>query len=290
MVKQVNTLENYQNILFPYAYNILGSSEDAKDSVQDVISSFLQADKNDIENIKGYLIKSVINQSINIKKRRTKTVNNPVWLPEPFSTEDTDDNINLRDIASYSMLVLLEQLNPKERAVFILKEGFAYSHEEIAEVLSGTVHNSRKLLSRAKSKINNKKYASGSTNTDVKEFEILDNYINAIRSRDVKKLEEMLSQEILTMTDGGDKINVIKQICMGRKEVMDLLIFTYHRFNASSPIAYSIINHQPALLYFNGKTLQACQIFTLSENEGQVVQIDTVLDPEKLQNIKAFRD
>ena len=277
-------MENYQNILFPYAYNILGSSEDAKDTVQDVISSFLQAKKKDIENIKAYLIKSVINQSINIKKRKRKMVNHPAWLPEPFATEEPDDDINLRDIASYSMLVLLEQLNPKERAVFILKEGFAYSHEEIAEVLSGTVESSRKLLSRAKGKINNKEYTSGSTKTGFERFEILESYINAIRSRDVKTLEEILAVDIRTMTDGGGKINVIKQICAGRNEVMDLLIFTYHRFNTSSPITYKLINHQPALLYFNGDALQACQIFTLSER-GQVAQINTVLDPEKLRSI-----
>ncbi len=48
------------------------------------------------------------------------------------------------------LLILMEKLNPKERAVFILKEGFGYAHEEIAEVLSATVENSRQLLSRAK--------------------------------------------------------------------------------------------------------------------------------------------
>ena len=43
------------------------------------------------------------------------------------------------------MLVLLEYLNAKERAVFILKEASDYAHEEIAETLSITVENSRKL-------------------------------------------------------------------------------------------------------------------------------------------------
>jgi RNA polymerase sigma-70 factor (ECF subfamily) len=48
-------------------------------------------------------------------------------------------NLNLSEIVSYSLLILLEQLNAKERAVFILKEAFAYSYEEIGETLSISV-------------------------------------------------------------------------------------------------------------------------------------------------------
>ncbi len=64
--------------------------------------------------------------------------------------EKPDTNINREEIISYSILMLLEKLNPKERAVFILKEAFNYSHTEIADALSFSVENSRKLLSRAK--------------------------------------------------------------------------------------------------------------------------------------------
>jgi len=114
-------VKDYQSILFPYAYNILGSSEDAKDAVQDVLYKYLASPKEGIENEKSYLIKGVINQSINIKNKKKKIVPGDVWLPEPIATEEADTNINLSDIVSYSLMVLMERLNPKERAVFILK-------------------------------------------------------------------------------------------------------------------------------------------------------------------------
>ena len=79
------------------------------------------------------------------------------WLPEPIATEEADKAVRLNDIAAYSLLILLEKLNPKERAVFILKEGFDYAHEEIADVLSTTVESSRQLLSRAKRKLDKDK-------------------------------------------------------------------------------------------------------------------------------------
>lgn len=147
-------VKDYQTILFPYAYNILGAVEDAKDAIQDVLYNYLAASREHIDNEKNYLIKSVINQALNIKQKKKQVKLGDVWLPEPVATDSVDTNINLDDVASYSMLVLLEQLNPKERAVFILKESFGYSHEEIAEVLTITVEGSRKLLSRARTRLN----------------------------------------------------------------------------------------------------------------------------------------
>ena len=61
-------MENYQHVLFPYAYNILGTAEDAKDAIQDVLYNFLTAGKEGIEDPKNYLIRSVINQSITINQ------------------------------------------------------------------------------------------------------------------------------------------------------------------------------------------------------------------------------
>ncbi len=63
-------MKNYHDKLFPYAYNILGSSEDAKDAIQDILIKYLAIDKKNIENEIGYLIRSVINHSINLKKEK----------------------------------------------------------------------------------------------------------------------------------------------------------------------------------------------------------------------------
>ncbi|GAA3597362.1 hypothetical protein Q4Q39_20155 [Flavivirga amylovorans] len=50
-------MKNCQNLLFPYAHNILGSVEDVKDAIQDVLTKHLSTKKNHIENDIGHLIK-----------------------------------------------------------------------------------------------------------------------------------------------------------------------------------------------------------------------------------------
>jgi len=275
-------VKDYQHILFPYAYNILGSAEDAKDAIQDVLYNYLAANKTTIENEKNYLIKSVINQSINIREKRTKVKLGDVWLPEPIATERADTNINLNDIVSYSMLILLEQLNPKERAVFILKESFGYSHEEIGEVLGIEVENSRKLLSRARTRLNEFKQPAAHKNT--MPSGMLSNYIHAIRNRDTDALENLLSKEITYFADGG-KLNVVKKVAVGMDEVSALLLFVAEKYETNYIIIPGEINHQPALCYYYKDKLILCKVFGISA-DGKICQISTLLDPNKLKTFQ----
>jgi len=277
-------LKDYQSILFPYAYNILGSSEDAKDAVQDVLYKYLASPREGIDNEKNYLIRSVINQSINIKKSKKKTVSDDVWLPEPIATENADTNINLSDIVTYSLMILMEQLNPKERAVFILKEGFGYSHEEIAGLLSGTVENSRKLLSRAKTKLDAPHPIRPQQPAPFPK-DLLEKFAEAIHGGDVHTLESLLTEDIKYTADGGGRIKVLAKHTSGQKNVIDLLLVVHQRFHRNASIVPAMVNHQPAFLYYQEGTLFQCQVFTLSTDGSRIEQIDNVIDPEKLKEI-----
>lgn len=183
-------MKDYQSILFPYAYDILGSVEDARDAVQDVLYKHLSGQQKEVDNEKAYLIKAVINQSINIKEKNKRIRYGDEWLPEPIATEETDKAIRLNDIAAYSLLILLENLNPKERAVFILKG-----------------------------------------------------------------------------------------------EVIDLIFLVYSQYLATATFVPTIINHQPAFLYYRNEKLFLCQIFGFSY-DGKIAQINNVLDPQKLRGLE----
>ena len=273
---------NYQNILFPYAYNILGSSEDAKDAVQEVVYKYLSAKKTNIDNEPAYLVKGVINQSINLKKRKQKLVSDQVWLPEPVATERAESQIIKEELLTYSMLVLLEKLNPKERAVFILKEAFDYSHKEIAEAFDCSTENARTLLSRARKKLADLN-TNNSTSTPQSQSEFLTRYLEVIGKGNVKALEALLSQDITVTADGGGKVQVVRELTIGRETASELLQFVYHSFQAKQRVEIGQLNHQPALLFFQKNQLSSCQVFDIQD--GVVKHIYAVVDPEKLSTI-----
>lgn len=278
----MKALKDYQNKLFPYAYNILGSSEDAKDAIQDILVNYLSKKKSDIENEIGYLIKAVINQSINLKKQKSKFTSDKTWLPEPISTENPDSGINKSEIISYSILVLLENLTPTERAIFMLKKAFDYSHHEIAEKLNITIDNSRKILSRAKNKL-----SKNNTTENKKPISLptsyMQKYIEVIKNGDTAKLEKLLTKEISLTADGGGNIKVVREFTTGDNATAKLLLYVYKTFQKSQRVEISEINHQPALLFFENNNIVTCQVFDIRENG--IVSIHAILDPVKLNSL-----
>lgn len=283
-------LKEYQKMLFPYAYNILSSAEDAKDAIQDVMTAFLSVDKSNIENEKAYLVRSVINQSINLRKRRRSVPPDSVWLPEPVATEHADDALNRSDILSYSMLVLLERLNARERAVFILKEAFDYSHQDIAAVLSCSVENSRQLLSRSKSKLGRKErsYALYPENQDRKDH--FRKYLQALRSHDIARLESLLSEDVRVETDGGGKVSIVRAVTEGIGMATELMSYVFLKYQAAHTIVYTTVNHQPALLFYAGEELINCQVFDLDADTGLIRNVYSMVDPDKLKHMSRPAD
>ncbi|UGU17972.1 sigma-70 family RNA polymerase sigma factor [Sinomicrobium kalidii] len=275
--------KDYQTTLFPYAYNILGSIDDANDVIQDVMANYIEHNRDTVKNESAYLIKSVINKSINLKKGAKKMAGQTTWLPEPIATEKADQKINSQEVASYAILVLLEYLNPKERAVFILKEAFNYSHQEIAEVFSFSVDNSRQLLSRAKKALNEQgsDFNSGSISSN----DFLQEYVDLIRKGEVRILEEKLSEHITYQADGGGKVKVLREFTSGIKAVSRSAIKVYNLFLKKCRIEFKQLNHTPALLFYKGDKLIVCQIFNINTGTGKINNIYSVVDPQKLKRL-----
>ncbi|RDC64226.1 sigma-70 family RNA polymerase sigma factor [Adhaeribacter pallidiroseus] len=282
-----HTFDKYLDVLFPYAYNILGVVDDAKDAVQEVLMKHLSGSNEQVKDEKSYLIKSVINRAINLKTQQKKTVRSKeLWLPEPVATDDAADrNLHLDEVLSYSLLVLMERLSAVERAVFILRESFDYSHAEIAEILTITEEHSRKLLSRAKASIF-KPAPKRTKLPDTHAREVLEQFLSAIRQRDTQKLESIMAADIRFYADGGGKVPLAASICLGATQVAALQIMIYHRFLQSANILYTVVNHQPALLTFVNNRLTSCSVFDLHPELGTLLQINVVLDPDKLKILK----
>lgn len=274
-------MDTLQQTLTSYAYNILGSYEEAKDVVQDVLLERLKRDGQTIENEKAYLTRSAINRAINVKNRQKKMLSGypGPWLPEPVATEGADYDLNQKDILSYSLMVLLEKLDARQRAVFILKEAFDYEHEEIAEVLDISVENSRKILSRAKNEL--KTEGPGTIVKTPSGY--LDKYIEIIRSGDTQRLEELLSDDIVVISDGGGKAAAALHPLVG-KEAASFLSGIYRKFYQNSRIEKGFVNHNPALFFYQNNLLVTCHVFELKDEK--IERAYFIRNPDKLASLQ----
>lgn len=275
-------MESLRPLLTTYAYNILGVLEEAKDVVQDAFLKFMHIDGDKIEDKKAYLIRTVINLAINQKKKQKKIVADypGQWLPEPVATEKADTAVLRKEVLSYSLMVLLEKLDAKQRAVFILKEAFDYEHGEIADVLGITEENSRKILSRAKNQLK--------ADVSIAEKSIpagyLDKYLYVIRDGDTEQLEKLLTADITVISDGGGKVAAFMKPIIGKKSVTAVLLGTYKKFYHELHIEQRWINQQPALFYYQDGKLVNCQIFSFTN--GHADHIFFIRNPDKLKSLE----
>lgn len=275
-------MEEWRPLLITYAYNITGSLEEAKDIVQDAYLQFMQVDGEQITNKKAYLVRMVINLSINRKNKQqqTRSAYHGEWLPEPVATEHADASVNRKDVLSYSLMVLLEKLDPKQRAVFILKEAFDYDHAEIADVLGITVEYSRKILSRAKQQLTaTDKAKDSSIPTDY-----LNKYLTVMAAGDTGRLEQLLNEDIVLTSDGGGKASAVLNPVYGKGDGIALLLGLYTKFFQHMEMEAGTINHQPAIFYYEEGRLATCQVFTF-EN-GLVDRVYFIRNPDKLISLQ----
>ncbi|MGW3403556.1 RNA polymerase sigma factor SigJ [Streptomyces zhihengii] len=192
------------------AYRLLGSAGEAEDAVQETFLRWQGADVGRIEVPEAWLTKVLTNYCLNqltsARARRETYVGR--WLPEPLLAGDPmlgpAETAEQRDSVSYAVLVLLERLSPGERAVYVLREAFGYPHREVAEILDITEAASQQIHHRAK-----KHVADGRTRTEIDEAaarRIVEEFLTAATSGRTEPLVRLLTQDAVSVGDGGGKI------------------------------------------------------------------------------------
>ncbi|HYI78386.1 MAG TPA: sigma factor-like helix-turn-helix DNA-binding protein [Chryseolinea sp.] len=278
-------LNRYQSMLLPFAYNVTGDFMAAEDIVQEVLNHHFLNSKEHIENPDHYLIRSVINRAINQKNLlRNKMEQYPGrWLPAPVITEEgIYTSADRGRILQYSLLVLLERLNAKERAVFILKETFDFNHEEIAEILNINTEHSRQLLKRGKKKIIPSESKAGAVNAESKQ--LLEQLVEAISAADIEKTKSLLAQDVECVSDGGPKMTAARKMLVGQERVSKFLKAIYGKYlPPGTSTTFAVVNHFPAIIFKVNGEIFRCIVF---EMEGEIIRrIFIMVNPDKLQGL-----
>ncbi|MBB4380573.1 sigma-70 family RNA polymerase sigma factor [Bradyrhizobium sp. SBR1B] len=131
----------HRDLLFTVAYEMLGSASDAEDVLQETWLRWVKVDLGQVRNKRAYLVRIATRQALNrlrtIKRRREEYVG--PWLPEPLITApDVTEDVELAESVSMALMIVLETLSPVERAVFVLRDAFDVTYEEIAAVVDKT--------------------------------------------------------------------------------------------------------------------------------------------------------
>ena len=280
--------EELRGLAFAVAYRMLGSVAEAEDVTQDALLRL--HDASGVENPEAFLTTVTTRLAIDVLRsaRVRRETYTGSWLPEPLVEDDAERKVENEEAVSLAFLVLLERLNPDERAVLVLRESFDYEYADIAEILGISAANARQILSRARRRVADERPRF---DPDPGERRALAaRFLDAARNGDMEGLVAMLAPDALMVGDGGGKARSLPAPLRGAAEIARALVaFGQLGERWGTTFEPAVVNGQPGFRTVapDGKLVNVVAI----EIEGGVVRrIYSMLNPDKLGHLGPVSD
>ena len=279
--------ENHRRLLFQIAYRMLGRVADAEDMVQETMLRWHRADTSEIREPQAWLTTTItrlcIDQLRLARRQREEYVG--IWLPEPLLEDqpgDPSDDSALADSLGIAFMMMLEDLTPVERAVFLLREAFGHDYEAIAAIVGKSAASCRQIVSRAKARFNK---APDRTPTATEEAErLVREFVQATQTGELAELIAKLTEDAVLYSDGGGKVRAALLPILGPDRIARMFI-GLRRFHTDGPppARFVRINGSPGVLVRGGDGNLSAMTFALEG--GKVKAVYVIRNPDKLAGV-----
>src|SRR3954453_3110069 len=200
-------LERLRRLGFGVAYRMLGSVSESEDVAQEALLR-LTRQEGPIDQPAAWITTVPPRLSINVlrsARARRESYVGP-WLPDPLLEDPAPgpaSRAELADSLSLALLVVLERLNPVERAAYLLREVFGYDYAQIAGIIERTEVNSRQLVTRARKHLeaSRPRFDADEAARDA----LLERFLAAAEEGDLEGLEALLAKDAVLYADSGGK-------------------------------------------------------------------------------------
>ena len=284
-----------QPLLFSIAYRILGSVSEAEDAVGETWLRYqsYRASAAEPTSVKAFLSTVVTRIAIDVlrsaRARREAYVGN--WFPEPLMDDPYSDparTAELADSLSTASLLLLERLSPAERAVFVLREVFAFDFAEIASAVGRSEAACRQLAVRARAHM-----TAGRPRFEADRHErqeLADRFFDALADGDVDGLRELLAGDVLMVGDSGGKAPLWGKGIAGSANVCRVLVALFPAVAAlDGTVQRHELNGQPGAI-FRDRDGKIINTWTIDVAGGRIQAIRAMLNPDKLAHLGPVGD
>ncbi|MDR7382289.1 RNA polymerase sigma factor SigJ [Promicromonospora iranensis] len=288
---ELDLFEEFRPRLEAIAYRLLGSAAEAEDAVQETFLRWEAADREQIRVPEAWLTRVLTNlcltQLSSARARREVYVGQ--WLPEPVLGGDPmlgpADTAEQRESVSTAMLVLMERLTPNERAVYVLREAFAYSHAEIAEMLDLTEAGSQQVLHRAKQHLAGERTLTAVDQAAARQ--VVEEFLAAATSGRTEPLVRLLTSDAMGAGDGGGRVPARAKPFFGAETVAKFLRGLFRPAEpkraalGGSPDIYAwTANGRPAVVAVVDGALVG--VMTLEATTDGIAAVLSQVNPDKL--------
>src|SRR5215470_11449196 len=264
--------------MFALAYRITGNRADAEEIVQDAfIRLHNAAPQEAVRSLKSYLATITARLSLNRlrdqRARRESYIGE--WLPEPLLTEE-EPGVRAEDV-SFALLVVLERLSPVERVIFVLRNAFDLTFEEIAPVVGRDLVTCRKIFSRARARVVEAKPRFAVERAHHRA--VMRSFLEAARGQDLDTLLSLLDDKVV-LHGGGGKALANKQPVVGRLAVGKFVIAVTRTLPPGASLELIELNGAAAIV---ARAARRPLVAVMIETDGAYIQsIFAIANPDKL--------
>ncbi|MDX3417444.1 RNA polymerase sigma-70 factor [Streptomyces sp. MD20-1-1] len=284
--------EEHRPVLMGIAYRMLGRAADAEDVVQDAWLRWSAADRTDVREPRGFLVRITTRLALDRLRRikaRGETYVGP-WLPEPYVTDfgdtvpDTAERAVLADSVSLAVLVVMETLSPLERAVFVLREAFGYPYADIAAMLDRGEAAVRRLAARARRHVDERR-----PRYDVapaRRRDLTERFLDAAAGGDLAGLMELLAPDVRLVGDSGGKARAPLRVLDGADHVGRFFVGVAGKGLPDVSVRTVELNGGPAVLVLSGGKPDT--VVQIDADGDRIRTVYVVRNPDKLAALTAL--
>lgn len=282
--------------LHSVAYRMTGSVSDAEDLCQEAWLRWERTDTAAVDNPEAFLVSTVTRLAIDLGRsatRRRETYVGP-FLPEPVVTErgappesfaDPAHAAELADSLTFAFLVLLDQLDPLERAVLLLHDVFGYSFEEVAGAVDRTAAASRQIASRARRKLDADRGRAPPADPAAEQVAIA-GLLVALSSGDIEGVMSWLSPDVVQLDDGGPARRAARRPVVGPHRVARLWVNLAKRIEPQWRMRIADVNGSVGLVIDDdGGTFMTIAV-TIGPDR-LIRRVHSQLNPDKLRHLRS---
>jgi RNA polymerase sigma-70 factor (ECF subfamily) len=264
---------------------MLGSAAEAEDVVQEAWLRWQGTDRSVVLDPPAFLATVTTRLAINVAqsaRSRHETYVGP-WLPEPVDTSaDPTLGAERGEALELAVLLLLEKLTPTERAAYVLREAFDYSHREVAEILQTSEANARQLVTRARKHIADERRATVSPD---EQRRLLTAFVAAAQKGHLAALENLFASDVVSYADGGGVVRAAGRPIGGRERVAKFMVAIAQRFWTGATVQWIEANGQSSILV--SRDGAAVAIMTVDASAEGIDRLLWVMNPNKLATFHA---
>jgi RNA polymerase sigma-70 factor (ECF subfamily) len=198
-------------------------------------------------------------------------------VPEPVDAKAGASNAVLSESLTQAFLLMLERLSPEERAAFLLRTVFDYEYAEIAEVLGKTDVHVRQIVSRAKSHLERDRLRFRPSPSEAEG--LAERFIAACRAGDVKRIEQMFTEDAEVYSDGGGKASAARVVIRGRNRAARFLAGVFSKKRRDCEMRVATVNGEPGVVFVSGG--EVIHVVSLRIEDG-VRAVYMTNNPDKL--------